>query len=86
MAQRGRILCFRLRDIPKGIRALGFVSMLMDVLSEMIHARLPNDLVTAFDVSAGRNPDIDDGTPGWMQETRQRFTETQTNQGEMICF
>ena len=29
------------RDIPAGIWALGFVSLLMDVSSEMIHALLP---------------------------------------------
>jgi hypothetical protein len=31
----------RLRQIPGGIWALGFVSLLMDVSSEMIHALLP---------------------------------------------
>ena len=30
-----------MRGIPFGIWALGFVSMLMDVSSEMIHALLP---------------------------------------------
>ncbi len=38
--------------IPKGIWALGFVSMFMDVSSEMIHALLPIYLITAFGTSA----------------------------------
>lgn len=38
--------------IPSGIWALGFVSLLMDVSSEMIHALLPVYLVTAMGVSA----------------------------------
>jgi MFS family permease len=42
----------RLRDIPTGIWALGFVSLLMDVSSEMIHALLPIYLVTALGTSA----------------------------------
>ena len=37
-----------LRDIPPGIWALGFVSLLMDVSSEMIHALLPVYLVTVL--------------------------------------
>jgi MFS family permease len=41
----------RLRDIPGGIWALGFVSLLMDVSSEMIHALLPVYLVTMFGAS-----------------------------------
>jgi MFS family permease len=40
-----------LRDIPTGIWALGFVSMLMDVSSEMIHALLPVYLVTVLGTS-----------------------------------
>lgn len=39
------------RDIPKPIWALGFVSMLMDVSSEMIHALLPVYLVTVMGAS-----------------------------------
>ena len=39
------------QGIPAGIWALGFVSMLMDVSSEMIHALLPVYLVTAFGAS-----------------------------------
>jgi MFS family permease len=43
---------YRLRDIPAGVWALGFVSMLMDVSSEMIHALLPIYLVTVLGTSA----------------------------------
>ncbi len=39
---------YRLADIPRGIWALGFVSLLMDVSSEMIHALLPVYLVTVL--------------------------------------
>jgi MFS family permease len=42
---------YRLRDIPSGVWALGFVSMLMDVSSEMIHALLPIYLVTVLGTS-----------------------------------
>jgi MFS family permease len=42
---------YRLRDIPRGIWALGFVSMLMDVSSEMIHALLPIYFVTVLGIS-----------------------------------
>jgi MFS family permease len=42
---------YSLRDIPAGIWALGFVSMLMDVSSEMIHALLPVYLVTVLGTS-----------------------------------
>ena len=41
-----------LRAIPRGIWALGFVSMLMDISSEMIHALLPVYLVTVMATSA----------------------------------
>lgn len=40
------------RKIPGGIWALGFVSLLMDVSSEMIHAVLPIYLVAALGTSA----------------------------------
>jgi MFS family permease len=40
-----------LHDIPAGVWALGFVSMLMDVSSEMIHALLPIYLVTVLGTS-----------------------------------
>ena len=39
------------RALPAGIWALGFVSMLMDVSSEMIHALLPVYLVTVMGAS-----------------------------------
>src|SRR6476660_1364249 len=42
---------YSLRDIPTGIWARGFVSMLMDVSSEMIHALLPVYLVTVLGTS-----------------------------------
>lgn len=41
-----------LRNIPRGIWVLGFVSMLMDISSEMIHALLPVYLVTVLGTSA----------------------------------
>jgi MFS family permease len=40
-----------LRKIPLGIWALGFVSLLMDISSEMIHALLPVYLVTVLGTS-----------------------------------
>lgn len=40
-----------LRSLPPGIWALGFVSLLMDISSEMIHALLPVYLVTALGTS-----------------------------------
>ena len=41
----------RWREIPGGVWALGLVSLLMDLSSEMIHALLPLYLVTAFGAS-----------------------------------
>jgi MFS family permease len=41
-----------LRALPAGIWAIGFVSLLMDVSSEMIHALLPVYLVTVLGTSA----------------------------------
>jgi MFS family permease len=41
----------RLREIPSGVWALGFVSLLMDVSSEMVHAILPVYLVTVMGAS-----------------------------------
>lgn len=40
-----------IRNIPSGVWALGFVSMLMDISSEMIHALLPIYLVTGLGAS-----------------------------------
>ncbi len=41
-----------LRQIPTGIWVLGFVSMLMDVSSEMVHSLLPLFMVTVLGASA----------------------------------
>ena len=41
-----------LRAIPRSIWALGFVSMLMDISSEMIHALLPVYLVVGLGATA----------------------------------
>jgi hypothetical protein len=41
-----------LRAIPAGIWALGLVSLLMDISSEMIHGLLPVYLVTVLGASA----------------------------------
>jgi MFS family permease len=41
----------RLQNIPRGVWALGFVSMFMDISSEMIHALLPLYLVTVLGAS-----------------------------------
>ncbi|MDX8482423.1 MFS transporter [Mesorhizobium sp. VK24D] len=51
MEQFQEITPVRLRTIPAGIWALGFVSLLMDVSSEMIHALLPIYLVTVMGAS-----------------------------------
>src|SRR5450631_1211912 len=37
-----------LRAIPRGVWVLGFVSMLMDISSEMIHSLLPLFMVTTL--------------------------------------
>jgi MFS family permease len=42
---------YSLREIPGGVWALGLVSMMMDVSSEMIHALLPVYLVTVLGTS-----------------------------------
>ncbi|HEY8027479.1 MAG TPA: MFS transporter [Burkholderiaceae bacterium] len=39
------------RQVPKGVLVLGFVSLLMDVSSEMIHSLLPLFMVTALGTS-----------------------------------
>src|ERR1700747_2867115 len=41
----------RPKDVPVGVWALGFVSLLMDISSEMIHALLPIYLVTVLGTS-----------------------------------
>lgn len=43
---------YSVKDIPTGVWVLGFVSMLMDISSEMIHALLPIYLVTVLGTSA----------------------------------
>ncbi len=40
-----------LQQIPTGIWVLGFVSMLMDISSEMIHSLLPMFMVTTLGAS-----------------------------------
>jgi sugar phosphate permease len=50
MAGQARSL-FRWREISASVRALGLVSMFMDVSSEMIHALLPLYLVTVLGTS-----------------------------------
>jgi MFS family permease len=42
----------RWREIPRNVWVLGFVSLLMDISSEMIHALLPLYLVTAYGATA----------------------------------
>ena len=46
-----RLTYERLKAVPRGVWALGFVSMFMDVSSEMIHALLPVFLVTGLGAS-----------------------------------
>ena len=41
-----------LRRVPRGVWALGFVSMLMDISSEMVHSLLPLFMVTSLGASA----------------------------------
>lgn len=41
-----------LRAIPRGVWTLGFVSLFMDMSSELIHSLLPLFLVTVLGVSA----------------------------------
>ena len=47
----GKLNATVLRSIPRGIWALGIVSLLMDISSEMIHALLPIYLVTVLGAS-----------------------------------
>src|SRR5256885_17078659 len=42
---------YSIRNIPPSVWVLGFVSMLMDISSEMIHALLPVYLVTVLGAS-----------------------------------
>lgn len=50
-AQKASLDLATLRTIPRGIWVLGFVSLLMDISSEMIHALLPIYLVTVMGAS-----------------------------------
>lgn len=52
MTVNARRTFYSLRAIPSGVWALGFVSMFMDISSEMIHALLPIYLVTVLGASA----------------------------------
>ncbi|AUJ65556.1 MFS transporter (plasmid) [Aestuarium zhoushanense] len=52
MQTDGNSVTSRWRNLPAGIWALGFVSMLMDVSSEMIHALLPVYLVVGLGATA----------------------------------
>lgn len=52
MTVNARRTSYSLRAIPSGVWALGFVSMFMDISSEMIHALLPIYLVTVLGASA----------------------------------
>src|SRR6266581_7136862 len=47
----GASISSALKDIPRGVWALGLVSMFMDISSEMIHALLPVYLVTVLGTS-----------------------------------
>jgi MFS family permease len=51
MNQSAKSRFSRLREIPRAVWALGFVSLLMDTSSEIIHALLPVYLVTALGAS-----------------------------------
>lgn len=51
MNQDAKSRLSRLREIPRAVWALGFVSLLMDTSSEIIHALLPVYLVTALGAS-----------------------------------
>ena len=51
MAKQKVAFFSRLGDIPRGIWALGLVSMFMDISSEMIHALLPIYMVTILGAS-----------------------------------
>lgn len=50
-AEGQRQLGHSLRSIPSGVWVLGFVSLLMDVSSEMIHSLLPLFMVTVLGTS-----------------------------------
>ena len=45
------MLTASLRSVPRGVLVLGFVSLMMDASSELVHALLPLFLVTTLGVS-----------------------------------
>jgi Na+/melibiose symporter-like transporter len=51
MAEKNKLNVSILKQIPRGVWALGFVSMFMDISSEMIHALLPIYMVTVLGTS-----------------------------------
>ncbi|HEX5279078.1 MAG TPA: MFS transporter [Micropepsaceae bacterium] len=52
LASRSSLLTYPgLREIPRGVWALGFVSLFMDISSEMIHGLLPVFLITVLGAS-----------------------------------
>lgn len=51
MAEKVTLSLAQLKEIPRGVWALGLVSLFMDVSSEMIHALLPIYLVTVLGTS-----------------------------------
>lgn len=53
----------KLEKSPRSILALGFVSMFMDISSEMIHALLPLYLVTVLGALRASGP----GAQPWRQ-------------------
>ena len=61
-------MVLRVKGIPRAVWALGFVSMFMDVSSEMIHCLLPVFLVTVIGSSAL--------SVGWIEGVAQFFPST----------
>ncbi|MFN6952498.1 MAG: hypothetical protein ACK4NE_07880, partial [Albidovulum sp.] len=51
MAAKVTLSLAQLKEIPRGVWALGLVSLFMDISSEMIHALLPIYLVTVLGTS-----------------------------------
>ena len=66
MATAGKFSLSQLKDMPRGIWALGFVSLFMDVSSEMIHALLPIYFVTVLGTSTL--------TRSWMVDEHEMMT------------
>ena len=72
---------YRLRDIPAGVWALGFVSLLMDISSEMIHALLPVYLVTVLGASL-----LTVGVIEGIAEATAAITKVDTRQAKEAAF